>query len=174
MTGNFKNCLALLLKSEGGFTSSLGDGEKWTNMGVTNTTWSEWTGHEATEKEMRNLTIDQISPLYEQRYWRSTYCEVLPRGLDFLVFSMGVNAGPGRAIKLLEQSVGAVATGILGPRITNQIAHSDVGQLIGQYSKQRSEYYISLHRPQFIDGWLKRVENEKAEALKMAGLNPQS
>ena len=168
MIGNFKNCLALLIKSEGGFTDKLGDGERWTNMGVTNTTWSQWTGHEATEKEMRNLTIDQITPLYEQRYWRSAYCEVLPKGLDFLVFSTGVNAGPGRAVKLLQQSLGCIPDGTIGPRTITQIANSDVIGLIEKYSQARGNYYISLHKPDFIEGWLHRVNNEKAEALSMA------
>jgi lysozyme family protein len=168
MIGNFKNCLALLLKSEGGFTDKLGDGEKWTNMGVTNTTWSEWTGHEATEKEMRNLTIDQIRPLYEQRYWRSAYCEVLPRGLDFLVFSMAVNAGPGRAVKLLQQSIGCIPDGTIGPRTIAQITNTNIDGLITKYSESRKDYYIGLNKPQFIDGWLKRVQTEKAEAESMA------
>lgn len=167
MIGNFKNCLALLIKSEGGFTDKLGDGERWTNMGVTNTTWSQWTGHETTEKEMRNLTIDQITPLYEQRYWRSGYCEVLPKGLDFLVFSMGVNAGPGRAVKLLQQSLGCIPDGTIGPRVISQIANSNINEIIEKYSKTRADYYIKLQRPQYIDGWLNRVIKEKTEALSM-------
>ena len=101
---NFSECLDIVLKSEGGFVNNPADPGGMTNLGVTKKVWEEYTGHEADEKVMRSLTPEKVAPLYEQRYWRPTYCEVLPRGLSLLVFSMGVNAGPGRSVKLLQSS----------------------------------------------------------------------
>ena len=169
MTGNFKECLALVLKSEGGFVNHPDDPGGMTNLGVTKAVWEEYTGHEADEKIMRGLTPEKVAPLYEQRYWRPTYCEVLPRGLDLLVFSMGINGGPGRAVKLLQQSVGCVSDGVVGPRTMELIKSSNVAELIAKYSDARRSYYRSLKTfPVFGKGWLNRVDHEEAQALNMA------
>ena len=169
MTGNFKECLDLVLKSEGGFVNHPQDPGGMTNLGVTKRVWEEYTGHEADEKTMRGLTPEKVAPLYEQRYWRPTYCEVLPRGLDLLVFSMGINAGTGRSVKLLQQSIGCVPDGIIGPRTMELIKQSNTANLIGSFSEARRNYYKSLATfPTFGKGWLARVDREESEALNMA------
>jgi len=169
MTGNFKECLDLVLKSEGGFVNHPSDPGGMTNLGVTKRVWEEYTGHEADEKTMRGLTPEKVAPLYEQRYWRPTYCEVLPRGLDFVVFSMGVNGGPGRAVKLLQQSIGCVPDGVVGERTMALIKQSNAADLIAKYSNARRVYYESLKTfPVFGRGWLSRVNKEEQEALNMA------
>ena len=168
MTGNFKECLDLVLKSEGGFVNHPQDPGGMTNLGVTKRVWEEYTGHEADEKTMRGLTPEKVAPLYEQRYWRPTYCEVLPRGLDLLVFSMGINAGPGRSVKLLQQSIGCVPDGVIGPATRSLISASDTPTLISKFSECRREYYRSLKTfPIFGAGWLKRVDREEQEAMDM-------
>jgi lysozyme family protein len=164
---NFKECLDLVLKSEGGYCNNPSDPGGMTNLGVTKRVWEEYTGHAADEKEMRGLTPEKVAPLYEQKYWRPTYCEVLLRGLSFLVFSMGVNAGPGRAVKLLQQSVGCVPDGVVGQRTMALINESDVTNLIAKYSDSRRMYYKSLNKPVFEKGWLNRVDHEEAQALNM-------
>ena len=169
MTGNFKECLDLVLKSEGGFVNHPQDPGGMTNLGVTKRVWEEYTGHEADEKTMRGLTPEKVAPLYEQRYWRPTYCEVLPRGLDLLVFSMGINAGTGRSVKLLQQSIGCSPDGIIGPRTMELIKQSNTANLIGNFSEARRNYYKSLATfPTFGKGWLARVDREESEALNMA------
>ena len=45
MQGNFKNCLDLVLKSEGGFSNHSQDPGGMTNLGVTKRVWQEYTGH---------------------------------------------------------------------------------------------------------------------------------
>lgn len=169
MIGNFKECLDLVLKSEGGFVNHPSDPGGMTNLGVTKRVWQEYTGHEADEKEMRSLTPEKVAPLYEQKYWRPCYGEVLPRGLDFVVFSMGVNAGPGRSVKLLQQSIGCVPDGIIGPRTRELISASNTATLIAKFSETRREYYRALKTfPTFGKGWLNRVDHEEAQALNMA------
>lgn len=169
MSDFFKECLDLVLKSEGGYVNNPADPGGMTNLGVTKRVWEEYTGHEADEKEMRSLTPEKVAPLYEQKYWRPCYGEVLPRGLDFVVFSMGVNAGPGRAIKLLQSSIGCVPDGVIGPKTRGLICDSNTATLISQFSEARREYYRSLKTfPVFGKGWLARVDKEESEALNLA------
>ena len=164
---NFKECLDLVLKSEGGWVNNPKDPGGETNLGVTKAVWEEWVGHPV--ESLKNLTKDDVAPLYEQKYWRPCYGEVLPRGLDFVTFSFGVNAGPGRAVKLLQSAIGCVPDGVIGPRTRELISASNSATLIAKFSEARREYYRALKTfPIFGKGWLARVDNEEKEALNMA------
>ena len=167
MQNNFKECLDLVLKSEGGYVNNPADPGGMTNLGVTKRVWEEWVGHSV--ESLKNLTKDQVAPMYEQKYWRPCYGEVLPRGLDFVVFSMGVNAGPGRSVKLLQSSLGCVPDGVIGPKTRELISSSNGANLISKFSEARREYYKTLKVfPIFGRGWLSRVDHEEATALNMA------
>jgi len=166
MASNFQECLDLVLKSEGGWVNHPSDPGGETNLGVTKRVWEEYVGHPV--ESLKKLTKDDVAPLYELKYWRPCYCEVLPRGLDFVVFSMGVNAGPGRSVKLLQQSIGCVPDGVIGPRTRELISSSNGSTLIAKFSETRREYYRALKTfPIFGKGWLNRVDHEEAEALNM-------
>ena len=166
---DFKECLDLVLKSEGGFCNHPSDPGGMTNLGVTKKVWEEFVGHPVSEVDMRALTPEKVAPLYEQKYWRTCYCEVLPRGLSFLIFSMGINAGPGRGVKLLQSCLGGVADGVIGPRTMELIKSLNVTDLIQKYSNARRDYYKSLKTfDVFGKGWLARVDREEKEALEMA------
>ena len=168
MPSNFINCLNLLIKSEGKFDDNSRDPGGATMYGVTKETWQSWIGHSVSEKDMKNLTIEQVAPLYEQRYWKP-YCDSLPRGLDFLVFSMGVNAGSGRSIKLLQTSLGLVPDGVIGPRVLDKLRTINIADAISKYSDERRAYYSSLKLfPLFGKGWINRCNIEEKEALDMA------
>jgi lysozyme family protein len=166
MTGDFKECLDLVLKSEGGWVHHESDPGGETNLGVTKAVWEEYVGHPVTT--MKNLTKADVAPFYEQKYWRPCYGEVLPRGLDFLCFSFGINAGCGRSVKLLQQSLGLVSDGIIGPRVMQKLRESNIADVIKGFSESRREYYKSLKNfPIFGRGWLSRTDNEEKEALNM-------
>jgi lysozyme family protein len=169
MTKNFRDCLELVLKHEGGFVNHPKDPGGMTNLGVTKRVWEEWVGHEVDEKAMRALTPAIVAPMYEMKYWRTSYCEKLPRGLDLLVFSMAVNAGSGRSVKLLQDAIGVVADGIIGPRTMTRINEANVETLIDKFSEARRAYYRALKLfPVFGKGWLNRTDKERLEALDMA------
>jgi lysozyme family protein len=82
---------------------------------------------------------------------------------------MGINAGPGRGVKLLQSAIGCVADGVIGPRTMELIKSADVTDLIKKYSDARRDYYKSLKTfSVFGKGWLARVDREEKEALEMA------
>ena len=67
---NFDKCLKMLLKHEGGFVNHPDDPGGITNLGVTKKVYDEWIGRESTEQEMRDLTPDDVGPIYKKNYWR--------------------------------------------------------------------------------------------------------
>jgi lysozyme family protein len=172
MQSNFETCLSKLLVHEGNFVNHPEDPGGMTNLGVTIKVWEEWVGHPVSEKEMRNLTPLMVGPLYKRKYWDACHADELISGLDYCVFDTAVNSGVGRAVKLLQSCVGATPDGGYGS-ITNALvkkAEQEPAKLIEAYCAKRLEFLQSLRTFEtFGKGWTRRVEEVKAEALKMLG-----
>ena len=105
MKSNFQQSIDAMLVSEGGFSNNSKDPGGMTNRGVTKTVWEGWTGHDATEQTMRNLSTADVTPLYKKKYWDAVQGDALPSGVDYCVFDTAVNSGAGRSIKLLQRSI---------------------------------------------------------------------
>ena len=92
---NWEKCLKLILHHEGGYVNHPKDPGGETNLGVTKRVYEEWGG----TKDMKDLTVEDVSPIYKKNYWDRIKGDELPSGLDLCVFDFGVNAGTGRAAK---------------------------------------------------------------------------
>lgn len=167
----FEDCLARILKHEGGYVNDPLDSGGRTNLGVTQRVWEEFVGHPVTEADMKALTPEKIAPMYKLKYWNPSYCEVLPKGLDYVVFDFAVNAGTGRSVKTLQQAIGCVADGVIGPKTMAAINDANPKDLITKFSDARADFYqgIVARKPdqaRFIKGWLNRVEESRKLALE--------
>ena len=170
MKENFEKALAAVLKSEGGFVNNPKDPGGMTNLGVTIKTWESFVGRNVTEKEMRNLTPEIVGKMYQQKYWNAVKADDLPEGVDYLAFDFAVNAGPGRAAKLLQQAVGVTADGAIGPATLKAVAAMQPADLIEKYSAAKETFYRSLPTFEtFGKGWLRRVAEVKTISEGMIG-----
>ena len=70
---------------EGGYVniSKIPGGE--TNLGVTKRVYEEWGG----TKDMKDLTVEDVAPIYKKNYWDKLKGDNLPGGLDLCVFDFG-------------------------------------------------------------------------------------
>lgn len=169
---HFDKALAVILKHEGGYVNHPRDPGGITNLGVTKKTWEGWTGAPASPLQMRNLTPAQVAPLYRKNYWDRLRCDEMPAGVALTVFDFGVNAGPARAALLLQRIVGTAADGKIGPATLNAVRQycrlKSPAELIRAYSESRRNYYRRLKTfATFGKGWLRRVDETEAEALKL-------
>jgi lysozyme family protein len=167
----FEECLARVLKHEGGYVNDPLDSGGRTNLGVTQRVWEEFVGHPVSEADMRALTPQKVAPMYKIKYWNPSYCAVLPKGLDYVVFDFAVNAGTGRSVKTLQSAIGLLADGVIGPRTMAAINGANPKDLIAKFSDARADFYqgIVARKPdqaRFIKGWLNRVEDARKLALE--------
>ena len=172
MNNNFETCFALILAHEGGYVDHPRDPGGRTNLGVTQHVWEEWLGRPVSEKEMRALTPMMVKPLYKRKYWDACRADDLVAGVDYAVFDVAVNSGPGRAIKFLQSCVDVTVDGGFGPATLAAVkkAEENPKRLIELYCAKRLEFLQSLRTFEtFGKGWSRRVQEVKDKALKMLG-----
>jgi lysozyme family protein len=172
MQTNFDKCFELMLAHEGGYVDHPKDPGGRTNLGVTQHVWEEWMGRPVSEKEMRALTPIMVKPLYKRKYWDAVRADDLVAGVDYCVFDVAVNSGPGRAIKFLQSCVGTTPDGGFGPATLAAVkkAEEDPARLVELYCAKRLEFLQSLKTFEtFGKGWSRRVQEVKDKALKMLG-----
>ena len=165
---NYDKCLETILHHEGGYVNHPKDPGGETNLGVTKRVYEEWGG----TKDMKDLTVEDVAPIYEKNYWGKVKGDDLPSGLDLCVFDFAVNAGPGRAAKYLQTMIGTVADGGIGPNtlraLDSYVDANGVEHAIKEYQKARQGYYESLSTFEtFGRGWTRRVDETTELALSM-------
>ena len=170
MKDNFEQCLALLLKSEGGYTDNPKDPGGRTNLGVTQKVWESWVGHGVTEAEMRALGPQDVAPLYKSNYWDKIGGDSLPLGIDYATFDMAVNSGVGRAAKTLQQVLGVGADGQVGQATINACEAANPREVATAVCEARLAFLQSLPTyGTFGKGWARRVSEVESAAFSMAG-----
>lgn len=171
MNDNFPKALAVVLHHEGGWADHPKDPGGATMKGVTLATYSKFLGRDATKEELRNISDAELQQIYRDLYWNRAACDRLPSGLDLAVFDMAVNAGPGRAAKILQAVLGVTADGAIGPKTLAMVESRPTTDLIREFSDAREEFYKGLPiYATFGKGWLRRVDEVESEAYKLIGV----
>ena len=165
---NWIKCLETILHHEGGYVNHPKDPGGETNLGVTKRVYEDFGG----TKDMKDLTREDVEPIYKKNYWDRVKGDDLPAGLDLCVFDFGVNAGTGRAAKFLQKMVGASVDGAIGPgtigKVNAYVEEFGVENAIRRFQQARQKYYESLSTfSTFGRGWTRRVEETTDLALKM-------
>ena len=165
---NYDKCLETILHHEGGYVNHPKDPGGETNLGVTKRVYEEWGG----TKDMKDLLVEDVAPIYRKNYWDKLKGDDLPSGLDLCVFDFGVNAGPGRAAKYLQTMIGTVADGGIGPntlkKVNEYVEKHGLEVTIRDYQNRRQGYYESLSTFEtFGRGWTRRVDETTELAISM-------
>ena len=168
MQDNYEHCLEMILHHEGGYVNHPKDPGGETNLGVTKRVYEEWGG----DKDMTDLLVEDVAPIYQKNYWDRCKCDDLPSGLDLCVFDFAVNAGPSRSAKFLQRLIGTTVDGGIGPNtlkaVDNYVEEVGLESAIEDYQSARQEYYEALDTfDTFGRGWTRRVEETTSSALEM-------
>ena len=167
-----------IIEREGGakYTNDPNDAGGPTKFGITQRTLSAYVGHPVTPQDVQNLTLELAQEIYRDNFYRNPKIDQLPEGLQACVMDMGVNAGPRKAIQLLQQVVTMAGfpchdDGVIGPgtRKTVETAFEKMqGYLINAYAEMRVHYYQHLvevkpTNAKFLRGWTNRANSFRVE-----------
>ena len=166
MKHNWEKSLEVILHHEGGYVNHPKDPGGETNMGVTKRVYEDFGG----TKDMKELTKEEVEPIYKKNYWDRVKGDDLPEGLDLMIFDFAVNAGTGRAAKFIQRLVNTTVDGGIGPntlgKIKEYVVTYGIEETITSYALMRQNYYESLSTfDTFGRGWTRRVSEvtEKAK-----------
>jgi len=168
MKDNFDECLKMLLHHEGGYVNHPKDPGGETNLGVTKRVYEKWGG----TKDMKDLTVEDVAPIYKKNYWNRCKCDDLESGVDWVVFDWAVNSGTGRSAKAIQKICGASQDGAIGPKTLALIKLQNTEYVIEEFGKIRQNFYESLKTfDTFGKGWTRRNKETTEKAIKMMEIN---
>lgn len=159
-----ESALKFVLRWEGGFVDHPNDPGGRTNKGVTQKVYDGWRARQGLARQDVKLIDDtEVHTIYATDYWLPPRCDRLDIPLDTVQFDTAVNMGNGRAIKFLQQAVGAVPVdGRYGPGTQSCVAGCDTGEALVAYCNAREAYYrdLAVRNPKlavFLKGWINRL-----------------
>lgn len=149
VTTDFERAHQFTAAWEGGFVDHPADRGGATNLGVTQSVWRSWCRERGLPvKAMRDLTLQDVLPLYKARYWRGV--AHLPWPLNAVAYDLAVNHGPGN-LRLMLADVGD---------------HGTPQERAARLIDRRERFFrgIVQARPNqkvFLKGWLRRVDAQR-------------
>ena len=171
-SANFRACLTVTLREEGGNSDDPHDHGGRTSRGVTQREYDAYRAARGQPMaDVWTATQTEIEDIYHTQYW-NPYCDSLPSGLDLAFFDFGVNAGRQQAVKALQRALGVSADGMFGIRTKEAIdSASDIGAVIHAFCERRRAFYQALAQfPRYGKGWMARTARvERAAAAGEPG-----
>jgi lysozyme family protein len=177
MKVNFKDCLTETLIHEGGYSNHPKDPGGKTQWGIIQRVYNSYRRlKQQSARDVRQITKREMEDIYKTFYWDKVDGDVLPIGLDMVVFDFAVNSGHPRSIKFLQKAINKVegrslkADGLMGPATLD--AATSIENLPGVISEMCDARLGWLHTLKtfgvFGKGWSRRVKAVKARGLEMA------
>lgn len=133
-----------------------------TKFGISAPVLKRYLGRTPTVRDMKELKLESALDILENQYYKGPKIDKLPLSVRKNVLDMAINAGPGRAIKILQKLIGAKQDGAIGPETLKKIKESKITN--NDYVDSRRDFYLGLveKKPvykKFKRGWLNRVES---------------
>ena len=82
MERNFPEALAHTLQFEGGWANNPNDPGGATMKGITQRTFNQYLGRQASQEELRHISDAEVAAIYRKLYWDKCLGDALADGLD--------------------------------------------------------------------------------------------
>lgn len=164
---------------EGEFSDDLEDNGGPTRLGITIFDYADWNhlgkvpqrgtaAFTAMRERVRNMSERECTDIYRAKYWLPVNADSLPLGLDYWQFDCGLLNGVITANRWLQNVVGVVQDGQIGPKTLAALQQKDSKMVLTGIETLRRRRLRSLPDwPTFGRGWTNRVNKAKARALKL-------
>ena len=158
---NFDPCLAELLRHEGGYVNHPKDPGGETNFGISKRSYPK--------EDIKGLTPARAGQIYRRDFWQPQNCDLLPAGIDNVVFDPSVNSGRSRGAKWTQAALGVKADGVIGGATITAALKADPVQVIRVACANRMGMLRGLKTwGAFGKGWSRRVAEVEAFSVRLA------
>lgn len=152
---SFIDAFQRLLGNEGKYSDNPADPGGATMWGITQRVAraNGYTG------PMPALPLAVAQQIAKAEYWDKYQCGALPYALGFMMFDAAYNGG--HVVEWLQQAVGAVADGDLGPKTIAAANAADPYKAASRFAAYRVQYLTGLSTwINFGRGWANRIAND--------------
>lgn len=159
---NYLSAIKKTLSFEGGFANIPSDPGGMTYRGVSRKAHPNWPGWRVVDSKQplkHNQIIPELEPdviaFYKKHYWdKIRLDEVCNDAIAGFVFDTYVHSG-GSGIRMLQRAIGVDDDGVVGAKTIHALNQTNIEIL----KNARIVYVRSLNKPQFMRGWLRRIES---------------
>ena len=158
----FQDAVRRTLKWEGGYVDDPVDRGGATRYGITGHTLARYVIISGRNLRMEDLDHFEVLAIYHLLYWRRGHIWRMPEWSQAFMFDWMVHSGIHLATKLMQQVVGVVDDGWLGPK-TLHAMRQEAGS-VNKLAIRRMRHLCGIvqHDPtqsRFIKGWWRRVSS---------------
>ena len=152
-----------VLKFEGGFQDNPKDKGNFdsqgnligTNKGITPSSYKAAFGKEPTADELKNLTDEEVTQIYQKNFWEPNRIGEMPPEVQEIAMNMFVMTSPRNATKALQRAAGAKEDGVIGDQTLKALRGTTPEEIWEEYQT----YLKSLKAwKDFGKGWTNRYE----------------
>lgn len=153
---------AILIR-EGGYVDHAADKGGPTNLGITQSTLTDWRKRPVTKQDVRDLTRAEAREIYRAMYIdRPGFNAIESHALRALAVDCAVNHGPRNAVKMLQRAARVFPDGVFGPNSKEQVNRMDASALFRRLCAERAKFYGQLitrdpSQAVFAAGWMNRL-----------------
>ena len=152
---NFKAVINRIIQDEGGYVNDPADAGGETKYGISKRSFPEL--------DIKNLTLEGATDIYERFYWIPSKAEKLPEELQEVYFEMVVNMGQSSAVRVLQKACNAIGSKLdVDGRIGMLTITASKRLTLDRLVAYQVLYYAQLvtrkpDQERFYFGWFKRA-----------------
>lgn len=155
-----------VLKIEGGYVNHPDDPGGATNYGITQKTFDTWCrSNKSQPYHVKWITKEIAREIYKAWYWDAIRGDDYPQWeIALIVFDQAVNQGVRRVSERLQRALNLVGRttlvldGKIGPKTLRALHDAPKKSLKLCFIHMSELYYLSLNKPMFMKGWLRRTQ----------------
>ena len=145
----YDRAFTLVVGEEGGYVNDPRDPGGETKYGISK--------HAYPAEDIPGMTLDRAKWLYRRDYWNEVRGEELPWPWALLVFDCAVNQGVGIAVRLMQDALGVMVDGKIGPRTLTAAQTRDNRALARFMALRALRYEKNPNFETYGYGWLTRT-----------------
>jgi lysozyme family protein len=146
---NFDRAFEIIIGEEGGYVDDKRDPGGRTKYGISQRAYPN--------EDIAAITLDRAKMIYKRDYWDVVKGDQLPWHWAIAVFDCAVNQGVSVATKFLQDALGVMVDGVIGPRTIKAAQTADDRKLARFFALRAIRYSNLSTYNTFGYGWMTRL-----------------